>query len=685
VKRIAVDVGGTFTDVFLAADDEVVVHKLPSSPADPASATITGMANACALMSVGFEEIDMFLHSSTVATNALLERRGARVGLITTKGFRDILHIARHKRPLNFSLYQELPWQKAPLVHRRRRLTVTERVEPPGIVTKALDEAGLRQAIDELRRQEVDSVAVCFLHSYLNPVHEQKVASVLATELPDVFVSLRHVICPEYREYEAFNTVAMNAYVGPLAGRYFGLVERRLRERGAMSSVLFMTSSGGLESASSVAEKPVTMLLSGPVAGVIGGIGAGAAVGEENVVTLDVGGTSADIGVAPEGRPRFKHWLDNEIGGFGLRLPMVDVSTIGAGGGSIAWVDEGRMLHVGPQSAGAEPGPACYGRGGSAATVTDALLVLGRISEDGLLGGRMPISRKLAERAIQESVAEPLALELVAAALGVVKVATAHMVDAIELNSVRRGFDPRDFALVAFGGAGPLFAVEIARELGFRRTIVPRFPGIMSAIGLLMADIVHEESASVVRPLEAVSDAGLQEHFDRLESRVAAQLADEGMTGDLARLVRHLEARYRGQGYEIRVDIPAGAVDSEWRRAVADRFHDAHERQYSHAFRESPIEIVNVGVRGIGSLPRIQPPHLEHGAAAPQPRDRRQVWLTDDAEPELAGIYARDDLRVGDRISGPAVIEQPDSTLPIAPRVEALVQTDGSLVIEVQS
>jgi N-methylhydantoinase A/oxoprolinase/acetone carboxylase beta subunit len=680
VNRIAVDVGGTFTDICLHAGTQVFVHKIPSSPDDPASATIAGTLDACGTADVPLEAMDLFLHSSTVATNAVLERRGARVGLITTRGFRDLLHIGRHKRPLNFSLYQELPWQKWPIVPRRRRLTVTERVEPPGLVTKPLDQAELRDAVAELREHNVEAVAVCFLHSYLNPAHEQAAANLLATELPDAFVSVRHVVCPEYREYEAFTTVALNAYVGPAAGRYFLRLADRLRNMGATAKLLFMTSSGGLEAAPTVSKKPVSMLLSGPVAGVIGGVAAGRAAGEVNVITLDVGGTSADIGVAPDGKPRLRHWLDSEIAGFGLRLPMIDIATIGAGGGSIASVDAGGMLQVGPQSAGADPGPACYGKGGEAPTVTDALLLLGRISESGFLGGRMPISRELAARAIATHIAEPLGLELEKAALGIVRIATSHMVDAIELNSVRRGFDPREFALVAFGGAGPLFAIDIARELGFQQVVIPHYPGVMCAIGLLMADIVHERSISIVGSLDALTDADLREHFSRLELEVASLLEADGFSQDAIDLLRHVDARYRGQGYEIRVDVPGGAIDAEWRTATVSRFHDSHEREYAHAFRDNRVEIVNVGVRGVGRLPRVELPPLEVAADPPPAAGRREAWLSDDG-PTLADVYARSVLRAGHRVIGPAIVEQLDSTVPLPEGMVATVRPDGSMLI----
>ena len=552
--------------MFLVADDgRLVVHKVPSTPADIAGGVVDAMQGACTKASLGLGDLGMVFHGSTVATNAVLQRSGAKVGLITTRGFRDVLHIARHKRPLNFSLYQELPWQKWPIVPRRLRIPVTERMRAPsGDVAAPLDEDEVRAAIAELSGKGVEAVAVCFLHSYLNPAHEQRVAELLAEEFPDAFVSLRHDVCPEYREYEAFNTVAVNAYVGPVTGEYLGRLTTRIAEAGVSAEIHVMTSSGGVEPGQAVSRKPVNMLLSGPIAGVVGGMGAGKSAGFENVITFDVGGTSADIGVIYRGVVRHKHWLDNQIGGLHLRLSMVDVSAIGAGGGSIAYLDRGGMLQVGPRSAGAEPGPVCYAQGGTEPTVTDAQLVLGRLTESSFLGGRMPISRSLAEQAIEEQIAAPLGLSITEAAAGIVRIATSHMTGAIELNSVRRGYDPREFALVAFGGAGPMFAPDIATELQIPDIVAPRFPGIASAMGLLGTDVVHTYPGTVVSLLANVSHDDLQRRFDAMEQQARRQLETDGFDLADTSVRRFTECRYAGQGYEIREEAPLGTVDDAW-------------------------------------------------------------------------------------------------------------------------
>ena len=681
MRQIAVDVGGTFTDVFLLGDGgDLIVHKVPSTPKDPSIATVEGMGGACEKAGMRLSDLDLVFHGTTVATNTVLQRSGARVGLVTTEGFRDVLHIARHKKPMNYSLYQELPWQKQPLVPRYLRLPVTERVEPPGVVTKPLDEAAVLDAIGTLRDEQVEAVAVCFLHSYMDPSHELRVAQLLEEQLPGLFVSLRHEVCPEYREYEAFNTVVVNAYVGPVTGEYLARLSRRLGEEGVQGDVLFMTSSGGVEPTETVSRRPVSMLLSGPAGGVIGGRETGQAAGFQNLITLDVGGTSADIGVIHEGQVRHKHWLENQIGGFHLRLSMIDVATIGAGGGSVAYVDRGGMLQVGPRSAGADPGPACYRRGGTEPTVTDAQLVLGRLNEASFLGGRMSISLSHATRAIQEQVATPLGLALDEAAAGIVRVATSHMIDAIELNSVRKGLDPRDFALVAFGGAGPLFAPDIARELAIPAIVAPRFPGIASAMGLLSSDVIHSYSVSLITLLTETAQANVEAAYANLEREARAQLARDGFEQDRTTVARYAECRYAGQGYEIRVGAPTGLGAPEWVDAIAEAFHAAHEREFAHAFRDGRVEIVNVGVNGRGHLGGVRLEPLAEASGPPRSSGERPVWFGGHGM-VATPVYDRSELRAGQGLQGPTLVEQEDSTVLVPPALSAQVGADGTIVI----
>jgi len=688
MKRLGVDVGGTFTDLVLVdeASGRITVDKVPSTPDDPARGTVAGIRELCDKAGVELGEIDNLLHGTTVATNIALTHTGAEVGMITTEGFRDLLHIARHKKPLNFSLQQELPWQSRPLVKRRHRLTVAERVTVPrGDVLVELSDDEVRERARQLREAGVEAVAVCFLHSYLNPAHEQRVKEILLEELPDAFLSVSHEVLPLYREFERFSTVALNAYVGPKVSRYLGGFAQAMDEAGLRRGVQLMQSSGGMATVESAAERPVNLLMSGPVAGLIGGIWAGRVAGFDNVVTLDIGGTSADIGVAAGGELRMRHLLDTKIGDYQAMVPMVDIDTIGAGGGSIASLDEGGVFRVGPQSAGADPGPACYGRGGELPTATDAQLLLGRLRPDrGLLGGRMLLDVELAEAAMQP-VADGLGVDLEEAALGALQIQKFGMTQAIELNSVRRGYDPREFTLVAAGGAGPLFACDIARELEIARVLVPPHPGIIAATGLLATDLQHEFVATERHALKSLDAPRLGARFDELEAQAVAQLDADEVVAD-RRLVRRLaDCRYAGQGYEVRTEVPPGSVDEGWVEELQVRFHAAHEAEYGHRF-DAAIEIVNVRVVAIGRVDELQPPELERGDGDPSAARTLEREVVFDvggrAERHSTPFYERDRLRAGDRVEGPAIVEQYDTTTVIPPGLAAEIDAHGNIVID---
>lgn len=449
--RVGVDVGGTHTDLVLIDEGrgEVSVHKVPTTVGDPSLGAITGLQELCVQAGVTPADIDYFMHGTTIATNIILEHNGAKCGLITTEGFRDILHIARHKRPHNFSLQLDLPWQKHELVRRRHRIAVHERITAPlGEVLVALDEEAVRRAARELVAQGVESIAVRFMFSFLNPEHEQRAARIVAREAPGVHLSLSHEVIPLYREYERFSTTCLNAYVGPKTSRYLENFDAALRGIGMRAGLHLMQSSGGCATLDGAKRRAVTLLMSGPVGGLLGGIWVGASAGFKSVISLDVGGTSADIGVAPDGEVRYKHLLDTRIGDYHAMVPMAEVDTIGAGGGSIAYVDAGGQFQVGPKSAGADPGPCCYGKGGTQPTATDCQLLLGRIDPAGLLGGRLPLNETLARSAVEQRLAQPLGMGVDEAALAAIRILTHSMVQAIEVNSVRKGYDPRDFALL---------------------------------------------------------------------------------------------------------------------------------------------------------------------------------------------------------------------------------------------
>ncbi|MEZ5100088.1 MAG: hydantoinase/oxoprolinase family protein [Thermoleophilia bacterium] len=689
MKRVGVDVGGTFTDLIYLDDETgtILVHKLPTTPADPSEGTIDGVQAISASAGIEPRELDQVFHGTTIATNIVIEHNGAKVGMITTEGYRDILHIARHKKPLNFSNYQDLPWQRYPIVRRRYRLTVPERILKDGSVLVPLDEDKAREQVRKLKEAGVEAVAVCFLFSFLNPAHEARVAEILREEFPEAFLSVSSEVLPQYREYERFSTVCLNAFVGPKVARYVRRLEDELRSLGVAHGVHLMTSASGVATAEGAIARPVNLLMSGPVAGVVGGIWAGRQAGYDNVITLDVGGTSADIGLAQHGRLRMKHLLDTKVGPYQAMIPMVDVDTIGAGGGSIAYVDAGGIFRVGPRSAGAMPGPACYDRGGTEATATDAMMNLGWLSTEGLVGGGLSLVPELARKAYEDGPAKALGMSVEEASYGAVQILTHSMVQSIEENSVRKGFDPRDFALVAEGGAGPLFAAQIALEVGTPVVLVPPYPGIAAATGLLATDMVYEYVTTTYQRLSRLDGPALQKTFEELEEQARTQLEADGVPADRVLIQRICDCRYLGQGYELRVDAQSGMVDHAWADKLRSDFHDAHEREYTRRFEESDIEIPNVRVRGIGLMPELKSPEVEHGGETPDAaalRHEGQCWFRVDGELRQVATkyYDRAQLKAGNRIAGPAIVNQYDTTTVIPPGVGAHIDRYGNIIIE---
>jgi len=689
VKRVGVDVGGTFTDLIYVDDESGVirVHKLPTTPEDPSQGTVQGIREIATEAGEDPSALDQVFHGTTIATNIVIEHTGATVGMITTEGYRDILHIARHKKPLNFSNYQDLPWQRYPVVRRRHRLTVAERILRDGSVLVPLDEDEARQRVRQLKEAQVDAVAVCFLFSFLNPVHEQRVAEIVREEFPEAFLSVSSEVLPQYREYERFSTVGLNAYIGPKVSSYVARLQDELDALGVRTGLHLMTSASGVATTEAAIKRPVTLLMSGPVAGVVGGIWAGKQSGYDNVITLDVGGTSADIGLAQEGRLRMKHLLDTKVGPYQAMIPMVDVDTIGAGGGSIAYVDGGGIFRVGPRSAGAVPGPAAYGRGGTEATATDAMVNLGWLLPEAFLGGGMSLDRDRARKAFEEGPAEALGMTVEEASMGAVQILSHSMVQSIEENSVRKGYDPRDFALVAEGGAGPLFAVPIAIEVGTPHVIVPPYPGIAAAMGLIATDMVYEYAATTYQRLSKLDVPALQRRFEALEEQAVRQLEDDGIPADRVVIQRIVDARYLGQGYELRVDVASGQIDDAWVESVRADFHDIHEREFTRRFEDSDIEIPNIRVRGIGLMPALSTPELEAGDESPDAavRHEGEAWFVVDGSLEQVPTryYDRAALQAGNRLEGPAIVNQYDSTTVIPPGIWATVDRFGNIIIEV--
>ena len=690
MKRIGVDVGGTFTD-FIYVDDEagkVEVYKTSTTPQDPSIAMMEGINAICEKLGIAHEEIQDIFHGTTIATNMVLEPKGARAGMITTKGYRDIIHIARHKRPTNFSIVEDIPWQKYPVCRRRDRYGVSERViAPDGAELIPLDEDEVRAAVRKMKADGVEAIAVCFLFSFLNPAHEQRVKEIIKEEYPEVYISLSSEVLPQFREYERFTTTGLNAYIGPTTSRYIRQLKKTLQEQGYTAKVHLRQSFGGVASAEAAQEKPVNLLLSGPVGGVLGAIWTSKLTDLTNVITLDIGGTSADISVLANLQPVMKHLLDTKVGGYSAMVPMVDVGTIGAGGGSIAYIDEGGFFRVGPQSAGAVPGPACYDRGGVEPTVSDANIILGRLGTK-LLGGRMDIRPELAERAIMDKVGTPLGQTLDEAALGIIDVMNNNMIQEIEKESVRRGFDPREFALFACGGAGSLHACAVARELGMKHVIVPLNPGALCAVGLVNTDLMYDFSKTEMQLSTRAKLDVLDADYNELEREAVQRLTEDNMTPDRIVIQRVADCRYEGQGYEMRVPVVGGKVTQDTIEKLKESFHEVHKKQFGRSYRNVAVEIVNIRVIGTGSVDDLEPIRIERGDGniARALVGEREVTFRVDGKPQHvpAKIYDRTKFMAGDEIPGPAIINQMDTTIVIEPGCTGRVNDYGIIVIDVR-
>jgi N-methylhydantoinase A len=689
MNLLGVDVGGTFTDLVLTETDSgsVHVHKVPTSGEDPSEGVMKGVGEICEIAGVDPGSVAYIFHGTTTATNAMLEHRGAEVGLITTEGFRDVLHIARHQRPQHYSIMQEIPWQDRALVKRRHRKVVSERIKPPrGEVLKPLDEEAVRRAARELHEAGVDSVAVCFLFSYLNPDHEERAREIVEEEFPGVFVTTSSSVFPQFREFERFTTAAINAFVGPKVGRYVRNLRGGLKKGGVKADVHIMRSNGGVSPSEVAAEQPVSLLLSGPAAGVQGGAWSGGLSGRKKLITFDVGGTSADIGIVTERGFAEAGARDTWIAGFPVMVPMINISTIGAGGGSIAYVDEGGAFRVGPRSAGAVPGPAAYGHGGTEPTVTDAHSVLGRLDPENFLGGNMPLYPERAREVVGE-LAGKLGMSEEEAAAGIITILNNNMANATHSVTTQKGHDPREFSLVAFGGAGPLHAVEVARILGVGEVIIPAYPGINSAIGLLTTDLKYDAIATQFT-LSTAPDLGrLNSDLERLEREVHSQLREDGIAEEDISILRGADCRYVGQGYELRVALPEGRIDEENIGEVWERMHDLHRSEYGHAFPDNPIELVNARVSGVGRTPKIAGVPLEGERRVEAARLKEQdVGFRVDGSLESfpTAFYERDRLPVEEPVEGPAIILQKDTTTVLPPDTRATLDESGNLIVELK-
>jgi N-methylhydantoinase A/oxoprolinase/acetone carboxylase beta subunit len=676
VASIGVDIGGTFTDV-VAVDGQGVLRiaKVPSSRSDPSAPVRTVLADLLPRWGIAAQAVARFVHGTTVATNAVLERKGARLGLLTTAGFEDVLEIGRQNRR---QIYQLMLRPETPvfLAPGARRRGVVEGIGPAGEVTTPLDLASLESAVDALLAEGVDAIAVCFLFAFVNPAHEHAVAAWLRERHPSLPVSVSSEVDPAFREYERTVVTAFDAYVKGALDRYLDRMERDLAGARVPARLQLMQSRGGVCSSTIARRRPIRLFLSGPAAGVVGARAVGRSVAQDDVITVDIGGTSSDIALISAGQAMIRP--DGLLDGYRIRVPMVDVNSIGAGGGSIAWIDAGGGLRVGPQSAGAEPGPACYGRGGTEATVTDASIVLGYLDPGYFAGGTLSLQPDLAVRAIESRIARPLGMSVRQAALGIHRVVNVQMAEGIRLVSISRGIDPRRFALMPFGGGGALHATALARELGMTRIVVPRYPGVLCAAGLLSAMIEHEASAGFVRPFSATDPHEVLATCAALAGECAARMREEGVADSEVETSLHADVCYVGQAHHIEVALDPSDPARMLERAY-DRFCEQHDRVYGHSTR-SASRFVNLRViqRAANRMPAVRPPPR---VDAPARKGSRAILLAGATDFVAAEVWERDALAPGDTIRGPAIVEQADTTTLIEPGWTARVAEDAVLLL----
>jgi len=689
--QVGADIGGTFTDlVFICPDGTMHKRKVPSTPDDYSRAIVDGIAAFCAENNMSAGQIQELVHATTVATNAILERKGARTALLTTEGFRDVLELRRIRIPLAY----DLGWKKpVPLVERALRFGVHERLDAQGNVLAALDIDQLEPMIDALRDEDIEAIAVCFLHSYRNAQHEREVGERLKERLPGVYVSLSHEVLPEMLEFERTSTTVVNAYVAPLIARYLRILRARLDELGSRAPILVMQSNGGLISATVAGSRPVTIIESGPAAGVVAAARLARDCGYPDVITLDMGGTTSKASIIEQGETL--RASEYEVGsavsvssrlmrgnGYVLRIPVIDISEVGAGGGSIASLDTGGSLRVGPRSAGAVPGPACYGQGNELPTVTDANLVLGYLGGDSLAGGSLTIRRELAEQAVQTHVAQPSGLPLLEAAYGIHLIANSNMVRAIKSVSVERGRDPADFVLMVFGGAGPIHATGVARELGIKRVVVPPAPGVLSAFGLLRADVEQHAARTVLTPTASADHGKINAAFDEMRAEAVELLVDEGYSKESVTTLPFVDLRYRGQSSEITVPLSELPMSSAELRAAEARFETEFERTYGHRGANKEFELVTV--RLIASVPRPAE-HSNQWASAggsTESAAQRTVYFGSANGSRATPVIGRHDLTHVSR-PGPLIVQEYDTSIVIPPGCGAALDANGNVVIEI--
>ena len=688
--RIGVDIGGTFTDiVLLGGDGSVATRKISSSVDDYARAIMEGVASLVAEHAIDGADIAEVVHGTTVASNALLERKGARTGLIGTRGFRDVLEIRNLRMP---RLY-DLAWEKPPpLVERYLRAVVDERIDTAGNVQTALDAEDARAAVDRLLAEGVDAIAICLINAFANPVHERAVEAIVKERAPGCAVSISYDVLPEIKEYERTSTTVINTYISPIVRTYLERLGQAITERCPNAHLLIMQSNGGLTSAEEASHRPVNIVESGPAGGVVGALAMAGDIGQDDLVTFDMGGTTAKAALIEGGV--ISRSSEFQVGGgiltgsrlmtgagYLVRMPAIDLAEVGAGGGSLIAIDAGGSMQVGPESAGAEPGPVCYDQGGSAPTITDANVALGYLNPDYLVGGALPIDSAKAIDAMRQQIAEPLGVSVEEAAYGAHRIVASNMIRAIRAVSTERGRDPRGYTLVAFGGNGPVFGAAMAQAIAIRRVVVPPAPGLFSSFGLLTADVEHHLSRTFRALLRDLDKSALNAAWVALAEEALRRLAADGYGGPAATIERHASLHYQGQTYELTVALPDGPLDEDALAALEEAFGAEHERTYGHrAGPEEPVELVTLRVLGRGRRPSAPPPRIDHAAGpAPGPATRRAYFGPDDGWCE-ADVIGRADL--AETREGPVIVEEYDATCVVPPGVHATLNDAGCIVLD---
>ena len=676
---VGVDIGGTFTDLVAVDEDSGVltVRKVPSTP----PTFIEGILNGLGELGVPFSSIRLLVHGSTIGTNAVLERKGAKTALVTTKGFRDVLTLARATKPDTYDLRWQPP---APLVPRRNIFDVTERMNHKGGVVTPLEVDELRALKSKFEARNIEAIAVCFLNSFINPEHEHLAARVLREMLPDIQVSTSYDVFPEIREFERTSTTVVNAYLQPVTDRYLEDLMKGLGEGGFEGDLMIVHSAGGVMTEETARKIPARMCYSGPAGGVMGGAYIGGLAKREDVITMDMGGTSTDVAVVKGGHPVISPGLSIEHN-IPVRFPSIDINTIGAGGGSIGWVDRG-LLKNGPESAGASPGPACYGRGGERATNTDANLALGRVSEAGLIGGALPLDRALATEVIDREIASEFGWSTEQAASAILRVANANIVNAIRLVTLQKGHDPRDFTLVPFGGAGPMHAVEVARDLHIPEVLVPQFPGIASAFGQLHVDLRHDFTLPLFQRQSQVNVGEFNDLWRELEQTAHEVLvSEEGISADRIRLERQADLKYYPQSFYITMAIGDGEVTQEQLNDLFALYHETHKKDFGYSIPAHAAEVeigqVRLVARGLIDKPTLKPSTTSANGSKP---GKRQAYFEEYGGWMDADAYIRDEMAPGTTIKGPAVIDQFDSTTVLPPETTATVDDYANLLVNVE-